>query len=162
MELNKYNAYLEFPSGTTGTKIIGSLTNVQMHVRDSENDVILRIRMEKKHLLEFIKYILKNADPDDSSPDYHAELKESARRLIISKKVLAASDIIGKFKLTGRQVDIMERLLKGLINKEIAADLGLECNTVRNHLQSIYRKLKVGNRSEAILEYQKCLKNPIQ
>lgn len=49
----------------------------------------------------------------------------------------------------------MERLSKGWLNKEIADDLGLNANTVRNHLQHIYPKLKVGNRSEAIIEYLK-------
>lgn len=49
----------------------------------------------------------------------------------------------------------MERLSKGWLNKEIADDLGLKFNTVRNHLQNIYHKLGVGNRSEAIIAYLK-------
>ncbi|MBA4322838.1 MAG: hypothetical protein C0408_08485, partial [Odoribacter sp.] len=56
---------------------------------------------------------------------------------------------------TSREVEIMERLSKGWLNKEIADDLGLKDNTVRNHLQNIYHKLKVGNRTEAIIEYLK-------
>jgi len=57
--------------------------------------------------------------------------------------------------LTWREFEIMERLSKGLLNKEIADDLGLEYNTVRNNLQRIYRKFKCSNRSEAILYYLK-------
>ena len=37
--------------------------------------------------------------------------------------------------LTWREFEIMERLSKGWLNKEIADDLGLEYNTVRNNLQ---------------------------
>lgn len=39
----------------------------------------------------------------------------------------------------------MERLSKGWLNKEIAADPGLGYNTVRNNLQRIYPKFKAGN-----------------
>ena len=57
--------------------------------------------------------------------------------------------------LTWREFEIMERLLKGRQNKEIADDLGLGYNTIRNNLQRIYRKFIVGNRSEAIIHYLK-------
>jgi DNA-binding CsgD family transcriptional regulator len=57
--------------------------------------------------------------------------------------------------LTAREVEIMERLLKGRNYKEIADELGIKFNTVRNHLQHVYPKLGIGNRSEASSEYLK-------
>ena len=57
--------------------------------------------------------------------------------------------------LTWREFEIMERLSKGKLIKEIADDLRLGYNTVRNNLQRIYRKFKVSSRSEAIIFYLK-------
>jgi DNA-binding NarL/FixJ family response regulator len=58
-----------------------------------------------------------------------------------------------KSELTKREKEIMRRLSTGKINKEIASELGLSTNTVRNHLRSIYTKLCVDNRTEAIVFY---------
>jgi DNA-binding NarL/FixJ family response regulator len=55
--------------------------------------------------------------------------------------------------LTKREVQIMECLVGGKINKEIVSELGLSTNTIRNHLRSIYVKLCVETRAEAIVRY---------
>ncbi len=53
--------------------------------------------------------------------------------------------------LTPRERDIVLVLLKGASNKEIASELGLGEQTVKNYLASIYGKLKVSNRVELVL-----------
>jgi DNA-binding NarL/FixJ family response regulator len=53
-------------------------------------------------------------------------------------------------KLTQRELQIVELLSKGLRYKEIAADLSLSQETVRKHINNIYRKLEVQSRTEAI------------
>lgn len=53
-------------------------------------------------------------------------------------------------KLTQREIQIVELLSKGLRYKEIAADLSLSQETVRKHINNIYRKLEVQSRTEAI------------
>jgi DNA-binding CsgD family transcriptional regulator len=55
--------------------------------------------------------------------------------------------------LTRREIDIMNHLSKGLLYKEIAKDLGISMQTVKNHLKKIYSKFRVSNRSEAIIKY---------
>jgi DNA-binding NarL/FixJ family response regulator len=55
--------------------------------------------------------------------------------------------------LTKREMQIMHCLVGGKINKEIASALGLSTNTVRNHLRSIFVKLCVETRAEAIVRY---------
>jgi len=55
--------------------------------------------------------------------------------------------------LTPREKDVMELLLKGLSNKEIATRLSLNPVTVKLHNRSIFRKLKVRNRTEATVRY---------
>lgn len=47
--------------------------------------------------------------------------------------------------------DLLSLLAKGRTNKEIAAELGLAEKTVRNRLSILYRRLGVGNRTEAAL-----------
>lgn len=58
-----------------------------------------------------------------------------------------------KEQLTNREVEIMNLLSKGLLYKEIAKRKGISIQTVKSHLKHIYPKLRVKNRSEAILKY---------
>jgi DNA-binding NarL/FixJ family response regulator len=52
--------------------------------------------------------------------------------------------------LTARQGAIFQRMLRGLPNKRIGADLGITESTVKEHVTSILSKLGVRNRAEAI------------
>mgnify|MGYP006194035241 CR=1 FL=1 len=54
--------------------------------------------------------------------------------------------------LTRREVDILWGIAKGLTYNEIADNLGLSPNTVPNYIKSIYRKLEVNSRGEAVFE----------
>ncbi|HDR9270787.1 TPA: helix-turn-helix transcriptional regulator [Burkholderia vietnamiensis] len=53
--------------------------------------------------------------------------------------------------LTARERDVFDLLCQGLADKEIAGRLGLAPNTVRNHVATIYAKLDVHSRGEAIV-----------
>lgn len=53
--------------------------------------------------------------------------------------------------LTARERDVFDLLCHGLPDKEIANRLGLAPNTVRNHVSTIYNKLDVHSRGEAIV-----------
>jgi DNA-binding CsgD family transcriptional regulator len=53
---------------------------------------------------------------------------------------------IEKYKLSKRQIEIIEALLQRKTNKEIANDLGIELNTVQVHLQNVYRKTGTSGR----------------
>lgn len=52
--------------------------------------------------------------------------------------------------LSNREGDILKLLAKGLLYKEIAAQLSLSTSTVRQHIHNIYEKLHVQNRTEAL------------
>jgi len=52
--------------------------------------------------------------------------------------------------LSNRENEILQLLSKGLLYKEIADQLGISVNTVRQHIHKIYEKLHVQNRTEAI------------
>jgi DNA-binding NarL/FixJ family response regulator len=52
--------------------------------------------------------------------------------------------------LTDRERDVLCLVAAGRLNKEIAAELMIATNTVNTHLKSIYEKLNVHNRTEAV------------
>jgi DNA-binding NarL/FixJ family response regulator len=52
--------------------------------------------------------------------------------------------------LTMRERLILRFVRKGCTNKEIAETLFVSIETIKKHLQNIYRKLDVGNKIEAL------------
>lgn len=52
--------------------------------------------------------------------------------------------------LTRREQQLMEMISRGLSNKEIAVELSLSEQTVKNHIHRIIRKVGVTNRMEAV------------
>ena len=52
-------------------------------------------------------------------------------------------------KLTGREVDVLRLLARGLTNTDIAGRLYLSEGTVRNHVSAIFAKLGVSDRTQA-------------
>ena len=56
-------------------------------------------------------------------------------------------------KLTEREEQVLASLAKGHLYKEIADLLEISFETVRTHVRSIYEKLHVHSRTEAVLRY---------
>jgi pimeloyl-ACP methyl ester carboxylesterase/DNA-binding CsgD family transcriptional regulator len=54
-------------------------------------------------------------------------------------------------KLTDRERGVLELIARGLDNPEIASQLSLRPKTVRNHIHSIFDKLDIPNRAQAIV-----------
>jgi len=54
--------------------------------------------------------------------------------------------------LTPTEIKIMALLGKGKSNKEIASEMKCSVKTVKNHLNSIFQKLNVSNRTEAVVK----------
>ncbi|HEY2980079.1 MAG TPA: response regulator transcription factor [Anaerolineales bacterium] len=52
--------------------------------------------------------------------------------------------------LSDREIEVLELLAQGLANKQIAAALGISEHTAKFHVSSIYTKLIVTNRAEAV------------
>ncbi len=53
--------------------------------------------------------------------------------------------------LTGKQLEVLERMTQGESNKQIARELGIAETTVKTHVSAILRKLDVSSRVHAIL-----------
>jgi DNA-binding NarL/FixJ family response regulator len=53
--------------------------------------------------------------------------------------------------LSGRELEVLAGIASGLSNKEIASQLGISHQTVKNHVTAILRKLGVEDRTQAVL-----------
>jgi DNA-binding NarL/FixJ family response regulator len=56
-------------------------------------------------------------------------------------------------QLSPREHEILDLLVKGLVLKEVAEQLGIGLETVRTHVNHIYQKLHVRSRTEAVVKY---------
>lgn len=54
--------------------------------------------------------------------------------------------------LSPRETEILRSVTSGMSNKEIASDLGISQQTVKNHMTSILRKLNVEDRTQAAVK----------
>ena len=53
--------------------------------------------------------------------------------------------------MSSREIDVLRRLARGMVYKQIANELGLSTSTVRTHLHNVYGKLGAMDRAQAVL-----------
>jgi DNA-binding NarL/FixJ family response regulator len=56
-------------------------------------------------------------------------------------------------QLSEREMQVLECLAKGLLYKQIAAQMGISMGTVRTYTQRVYEKLHVHTRTEAVVKF---------
>ena len=56
-------------------------------------------------------------------------------------------------QLTKREAEILKLIAKGKTNLEIAGDLSISQQTVKNHVSKIFLKLEAKNRIQALLKF---------
>jgi DNA-binding NarL/FixJ family response regulator len=74
-----------------------------------------------------------------------------ARRVVGSFK--KRSPALGNIQLSAREAEVLKFLSRGFSNKEIADEIELGVETVRSYLKTIYKKLHVRSRTEAVIRY---------
>ncbi|MHA1813534.1 MAG: response regulator [Candidatus Thorarchaeota archaeon] len=74
-------------------------------------------------------------------------LRNLASSSAIDRRAMACHQTHG---LTKRELEVLELLVHGLSNREIASHLCLSTATVKGHIEDIYLKLKVDSRTEAV------------
>jgi NarL family two-component system response regulator LiaR len=55
-------------------------------------------------------------------------------------------------KLSEREIEVLKLAAKGMTNKDIADNLCISIRTVQGHINSIFHKLNVGSRTEAVFQ----------
>lgn len=106
-------------------------------------------------------YLLKGADPDEMLSVIRAVAEGQAlfgpaiatRLMNYFKELGVKSTAPGTPfpELTERELEILRLISQGLNNQEIAQKLVLSHKTVRNHITSIFSKLQVADRAQAIV-----------
>lgn len=95
------------------------------------------------------------------------EVVESAINIVISggsyipdtmeKYILSSGDTKQKQKgevLTPKQLQVLKYIATGLSNKQIAYELKVTESTIKLHINSIFKALKVTNRTQAVVDAQ--------
>lgn len=63
-------------------------------------------------------------------------------------------------KISDRESAVLNLVVQGKTNSDIAEVLFISVNTVKNHLKSIFKKMEVSNRAEAVAKYLIDSKSP--
>jgi two-component system response regulator DesR len=88
--------------------------------------------------------------------DWPARKIASAVRAVgLGQNVFEHHEQPGALGLTERERSVLELMASGSTNPEIAAQLHLSKHTVKEHTSSLYRKLGVRNRTEAVQRAQR-------
>jgi two-component system NarL family response regulator len=53
--------------------------------------------------------------------------------------------------LTGREIEVLQYVARGMTSRQIGRDLFISENTVKNHIRNILDKLGLHSRNEAVL-----------
>ena len=110
---------------------------------DTDNEIYRAIKAGAKG------YVLKDARRE--------ELLDSIRRVSRGETCIPQSLVqklatgLSSETLTGRELDVLTLLARGKSNKEIGANLYISETTVKAHLRSIFTKLNVLSRTEAVM-----------
>lgn len=94
-------------------------------------------------------YVFKSATGEELIPAIHAV---AAGRRWIPQNVAARLRLGNSFEpLTTRELEVLAQLARGQANKEIADTLGITEYTTKGHLKSILAKLRVADRTQAVI-----------
>jgi DNA-binding NarL/FixJ family response regulator len=101
-------------------------------------------------------YLLKDAEPEELVRGIEAVARgespldpKAARHLLDARtQPTSVSTADG---LTPRELEVLQLLCQGLANKQIGRRLGISERTVKAHLTSLYQRLGVADRTQAVL-----------
>ncbi len=138
-------------------------------VAPSAKIVMLTISDEEEDLFEAIKagasgYLLKDIPLDEVAAvvravhDGQSLINPSmAAKLLTEFAVLAKRDHgersqeVPAPRLTDREMQVLKLVAKGMNNRDIARELFISENTVKNHVRNILEKLQIHSRMEAVM-----------
>jgi DNA-binding NarL/FixJ family response regulator len=101
-------------------------------------------------------YLLKDSSEEAITAAIHEVLNGGApmngriARLVLEAFARQNTAPRNNYRLSAREKDILQHMVKGMIKKEIAEVMGLSYHTVNNYLRRIYDKLHVHTRGGAV------------
>ena len=101
----------------------------------------------KNSPIQMIKKAIIEMERVDKSRRYiHKQTKKS-------KRFYSINDPANMIELSKREHDVLEALLKGLNNSEIANQLEITESTIKSHMSSIIQKFNARSRTEIVIRY---------
>jgi DNA-binding NarL/FixJ family response regulator len=118
--------------------------------------IVLTAYEDDEQLFNAIKVGAAAYSPKDISPEQLLQITRLfvASRVLKQFRELASVEQEGHMvfaPLTGREVEILDCIARGRSNKQIAMDLNISDQTVKNHITAILRKLNVNDRTQAVI-----------
>jgi DNA-binding NarL/FixJ family response regulator len=92
-------------------------------------------------------FVLKDAPAEETIKAIRAVHR--GKRFVSPEAAEVLTDNLGAEDLTPAERRVVEMIVKGASNKEIAAALSITENTVKTHLKNIFEKLNVEDRTQA-------------
>jgi DNA-binding NarL/FixJ family response regulator len=102
-----------------------------------------------------VGYLLKDAEPQEihsaiqAAARGEAPLAPKAAAALLSDRGERSSS--GDVELTPREHDVLELVIAGHANKQIARRLGISEKTVKGHLTNVFQRIGVSDRTQAAL-----------
>jgi two-component system, NarL family, response regulator len=93
-------------------------------------------------------YLLKDAMIDELVAAIRSAA--SGKRVIPTEVAIKLAEFTPRADLTAREMEVLQHVARGLGNKEIAHAIGRSAETVKAHLESIFRKLDARDRAHAV------------
>jgi DNA-binding NarL/FixJ family response regulator len=101
-------------------------------------------------LIDTIRRVSRGEHPINESLTTRPKVAE---QVLLQFQELSRRDEAEAFisPLTPREMEILKYIGQGLLNKQIALELGISEQTIKNHVTSILRKLNANARTEAVV-----------
>ena len=103
-----------------------------------------------EQLVETVRRVARGEHPIN---EYLTDRPKVAEHVLQQFQELSARSETEAFMspLTPREIEILQYIAEGYLNKQIAAELGISEQTIKNHVTSILRKLNANARTEAVV-----------
>jgi DNA-binding NarL/FixJ family response regulator len=129
--------------------------------------LMLTVSDEEEDLFEAIKagangYLLKEISVEEVAAAIHSAMQgESRISPSMAAKLLNEFNTLAKVAaereqlpapvLTARELEVLKLVARGMSNKDVADELFISENTVKNHVRNILEKLHLHSRMEAVM-----------
>jgi len=106
-------------------------------------------------------YLLKHLAADRLIDAIHEVLEGGSpmsppiARMVVRSFKDSKTAVADELQLSPRELEVLDGLARGLPYKLIADQLDISMGTIRTHIEHIYRKLHVHNRTDAVVKYLK-------
>ena len=133
-------------------------TGLRDHVRSEKIAIALvACTDESAHRLLQLRGVSGVVTPDCDATELELAISEIAEGKAYFKLENRLAPATGMSKLSSRQVEILELMTRGLLNKQIAWELGVTEGTVKSHVSAILEKLGCDRRTQAIAAFLQSL-----